>query len=85
LDLANPCYYSRSLPRKGKRTGPIHFKSKTLIFFPRGNGTITYFTTLYMISDRYIQPKCLDFGGIQDVTGAMTSGRDWDCEQIEKS
>jgi hypothetical protein len=25
-----------------------------------------------MISNRYIQPKCSDFGGIQDVTGAQT-------------
>jgi hypothetical protein len=44
------------------------------------NGTITYFASLYLIFDKYIQPKCSDFGGIQGVTAAGTKskGRSWD-------
>jgi hypothetical protein len=41
-----------------------------LEFLNEGNDIIAYFTSLYIISDRYTQPKCSDFGGFQGVVGA---------------
>jgi hypothetical protein len=41
-------------------------------FFKQGNDTIAYFTSLYMISLRYIQPECSLFGEIQGVKRVQT-------------
>jgi hypothetical protein len=51
-----------------------------LDFIKEENGSSAYFTSLYMISSRYIQPKCSDFDGIQGVTraGTKSKGRSWD-------
>jgi hypothetical protein len=49
--------------------------------------SLLFFTSLYVIYDRYIQPNCSDFGGVQGVTGAgtvegqelgLSKGRSWD-------
>jgi hypothetical protein len=54
-------------------------------FLKYGNGNIAYFTSLCMISDRYIKSKSSDLGGNQDVIGAGTIGRDWDCKLMNDS
>jgi hypothetical protein len=69
------------MPKRKKHNLTFQLIFKIMSFLSLGNGTIVY----RLLIDIIIKPKCSDSGGIQGVTGAGTSGRDWDSEKMKES